>query len=252
MVYPYSVSSYTNEIYGLIIMLIFFLILTLGFTFELGKNALSIDTRQGFSIWNLINRWNLRYTTVKIKLLNFFFFFIYSILFFFIYILFGTVIIITLFNKGVIDLPYSDIVLQIYGPMHMNPDPLNIYPEYLQSNNLQDMYNTKQHLYNVRRDHEVKLCFNKPVHYKEIVDNLQATFNNNIGLVQNPSTLDPCVQHGHQLAWMKDMHNQIEVAKKEYFEKVDMFNQNQRIVAECNHRIIAVSTRINQLGGSNN
>ena len=46
LVYPYSVSSYTNDIYGLIIMLIFFALLTLGFIFELGKNALTIDSKQ--------------------------------------------------------------------------------------------------------------------------------------------------------------------------------------------------------------
>src|ERR1700760_1168633 len=45
LVYPYIVSSYVNGIFGLIIMLIFFLILTLGFAFELGKNALSIESR---------------------------------------------------------------------------------------------------------------------------------------------------------------------------------------------------------------
>src|SRR5476651_2182707 len=46
LVYPYVVSAYTNGIYGLIIMLIFFMVLTLGFVFELGKNALKIDSRQ--------------------------------------------------------------------------------------------------------------------------------------------------------------------------------------------------------------
>ena len=46
LVYPYIVSAYTNGIYGLIIMLIFFFILTLGFVFELGKNALTIESRQ--------------------------------------------------------------------------------------------------------------------------------------------------------------------------------------------------------------
>jgi NADH-ubiquinone oxidoreductase chain 3 len=46
LIYPYVVSSYTNGIYGLVIMLIFFLALTLGFAFELGKNALKIDSRQ--------------------------------------------------------------------------------------------------------------------------------------------------------------------------------------------------------------
>lgn len=52
LVYPYVVSAYTNGIYGLIIMLVFFLALTLGFVFELGKNALKIDSRQTFAISN--------------------------------------------------------------------------------------------------------------------------------------------------------------------------------------------------------
>src|SRR5947209_19758944 len=46
LIYPYVVSAYANGIYGLFIMLIFFFILTLGFTFELGKKALNIDTIQ--------------------------------------------------------------------------------------------------------------------------------------------------------------------------------------------------------------
>jgi len=46
LIYPYIVSAYSNSIYGLIIMLLFFFILTLGFVFELGKNALKIDSKQ--------------------------------------------------------------------------------------------------------------------------------------------------------------------------------------------------------------
>lgn len=46
LVYPFIVSAYNNGIFGLFLMLIFFLILTLGFAFELGKKALSIETRQ--------------------------------------------------------------------------------------------------------------------------------------------------------------------------------------------------------------
>src|SRR5277367_1991520 len=49
LIYPYIVSAYSNGIYGLIIMLVFFFILTLGFVFELGKNALKIDSRQASS-----------------------------------------------------------------------------------------------------------------------------------------------------------------------------------------------------------
>ena len=46
LVYPYTVSAYFNTIYGLLVILIFFVILTLGFAFELGKNALNISSRQ--------------------------------------------------------------------------------------------------------------------------------------------------------------------------------------------------------------
>jgi NADH-ubiquinone oxidoreductase chain 3 len=49
LVYPYIVSAYSNGIYGLIVMLIFFLVLTVGFVFELGKNALKIDSRQMYN-----------------------------------------------------------------------------------------------------------------------------------------------------------------------------------------------------------
>jgi len=51
LVYPYVVSAYTNGIYGLVIMLIFFLVLTLGFAFELGKNALKIDSKQMINLF---------------------------------------------------------------------------------------------------------------------------------------------------------------------------------------------------------
>ena len=46
LVYPYLVSSYINESYGLVVLLMFLLALTLGFVFELGKKALTIDSRQ--------------------------------------------------------------------------------------------------------------------------------------------------------------------------------------------------------------
>jgi NADH-ubiquinone oxidoreductase chain 3 len=52
LVYPYVVSAYTNGIYGLLIMLVFFLVLTLGFAFELGKNALKIESRQVYNFNN--------------------------------------------------------------------------------------------------------------------------------------------------------------------------------------------------------
>ena len=50
LVYPYVVSAYANGVYGLTIMLVFFLALTLGFAFELGKNALKIESRQSYTL----------------------------------------------------------------------------------------------------------------------------------------------------------------------------------------------------------
>lgn len=46
LVYPFVVSAYVNAGFGLTVMLIFFLILTLGFAFELGKKALTITSKQ--------------------------------------------------------------------------------------------------------------------------------------------------------------------------------------------------------------
>ncbi|EEY24118.1 NADH dehydrogenase subunit 3 (mitochondrion) [Verticillium alfalfae VaMs.102] len=48
-IYPYGVSEYDNGIYGLAIVLIFTLIITVGFVFELSKNALKIDSRQSLT-----------------------------------------------------------------------------------------------------------------------------------------------------------------------------------------------------------
>ena len=44
LLYPFSVSGYNNDIYGLIVMLIFSIVITIGFVFELGKGALKIST----------------------------------------------------------------------------------------------------------------------------------------------------------------------------------------------------------------
>ena len=49
VIYPYGLSVYENGIYGLIVVLIFIGIITAGFVFELGKNALKIDSRQSNS-----------------------------------------------------------------------------------------------------------------------------------------------------------------------------------------------------------
>lgn len=46
LIFPYSVSAYANGIYGLIGVLMFILLVTAGFVFEIGKNALNIQSRQ--------------------------------------------------------------------------------------------------------------------------------------------------------------------------------------------------------------
>jgi NADH-ubiquinone oxidoreductase chain 3 len=46
LIYPYVVSSYNNGGYGMVILLIFFILLTIGFVYELGKKALVIGSRQ--------------------------------------------------------------------------------------------------------------------------------------------------------------------------------------------------------------
>jgi NADH-ubiquinone oxidoreductase chain 3 len=56
LIYPYVVSAYTNDLYGLALMLVFFLALTLGFAFELGKNALKIDSRQNSTLYTFVNK----------------------------------------------------------------------------------------------------------------------------------------------------------------------------------------------------
>ena len=49
LIFPFGVSGYNNNIYGLSIVLLFIFIITIGFIFELGKSALSINSRQKLS-----------------------------------------------------------------------------------------------------------------------------------------------------------------------------------------------------------
>lgn len=46
LTFPFAVSGYVNNIYGLIVTLGFIGIITIGFIYELGKSALKIDSRQ--------------------------------------------------------------------------------------------------------------------------------------------------------------------------------------------------------------
>ena len=46
LIFPFALSTYINNAYGLLIALIFIIIVTIGFIFELGKGALKISTKQ--------------------------------------------------------------------------------------------------------------------------------------------------------------------------------------------------------------
>jgi NADH-ubiquinone oxidoreductase chain 3 len=53
LTFPFAVSGYVNNIYGLIVALLFIGIITIGFVFELGKSALKIDSRQIITLLNV-------------------------------------------------------------------------------------------------------------------------------------------------------------------------------------------------------
>ena len=57
LIYPYAVSAYANSLYGLMLMLIFFIILTLGFIYEIGKGALKLSSRQNSFIKNVNSKY---------------------------------------------------------------------------------------------------------------------------------------------------------------------------------------------------
>ena len=58
MIYPFAVSEYENGIYGLIVVLIFIVIITVGFIFELGKNALKIESKQTRELASHFSQWD--------------------------------------------------------------------------------------------------------------------------------------------------------------------------------------------------
>ena len=60
LVFPFAVSQSNNEIYGLIIVLLFLIIVTIGFVYELGKGALKIESKQ-----NIVNSSSIKSTYVS-------------------------------------------------------------------------------------------------------------------------------------------------------------------------------------------
>lgn len=53
LIYPFAVSEYLNNLYGFLVTLIFIILITIGFIFELGKSALEIDNKQLLNIKNV-------------------------------------------------------------------------------------------------------------------------------------------------------------------------------------------------------
>lgn len=62
-------SSYVKNVYGLFVMLIFTIILTIGFVFELGRGALQISSRQKLQN-KLSNKTILEIGCIESKQLN--------------------------------------------------------------------------------------------------------------------------------------------------------------------------------------
>jgi NADH-ubiquinone oxidoreductase chain 3 len=66
LIYPFAVSEYVNNIYGLLITLGFIGIITTGFVFELGKGALKIDSRQELTYNKVKSSYTIDYlSTIK-------------------------------------------------------------------------------------------------------------------------------------------------------------------------------------------
>ena len=55
LTFPFALSEYINDIYGLTVALMFIIIITIGFVFELGKSALKIDSRQVITLFNVMS-----------------------------------------------------------------------------------------------------------------------------------------------------------------------------------------------------
>ena len=53
LTFPFALSEYVNDIYVLTLALMFIIIITIGFVFELGKSALKIDSRQVITLFNV-------------------------------------------------------------------------------------------------------------------------------------------------------------------------------------------------------
>lgn len=70
LVFPFTVSEYVNNIYGLSITLLFIFIITVGFVFELGKGALKISSKQNMGDYLEKNLIDISYLDIKAQTIN--------------------------------------------------------------------------------------------------------------------------------------------------------------------------------------
>lgn len=70
LLFPGALSLVVIDIYGLILMLIFFVVLTAGFAFELGKKALNIDSRQIENKLSSDVEYNIYYNSIASYIVN--------------------------------------------------------------------------------------------------------------------------------------------------------------------------------------
>ena len=54
LTYPFALSGYVNNFYGFFVVLIFIVMITIGFIFEVGKSALAIESKQVIN--SILNR----------------------------------------------------------------------------------------------------------------------------------------------------------------------------------------------------
>lgn len=245
LVYPYTVSAYTNELYGLITMLIFFFVLTLGFAFEWGKKALNIDTRQIISVLK-------KFILTTIIKCHFFLLYLFYLFISFIFIYFTVnVILIILYKNGIIDIPFLDRASDLSEPLYMNrnrnPNPyvhlLDTYPEYKDINDYRQLCKIQNEIAKQEPDLRIKQAFNKPECYKEILDGLQRMYDSNKPLIENPSKIHHHINYTHQVKWMQDLEKRIDTAKIEYNQKLEQYQINRRNYVECVERVQAIGAR---------
>lgn len=150
IIYPITVSSYFNAGYGIFVVIIFVLILALGFVFELGKGALKIDTKQNRVHSNFVFLAPFILDAIKQILQSFYDFFTKTFNAYYIYhrlilsVIFNTFIMIASF---IICSPYTLNILDYItffsylGPIIL---ALYVYAIFVKSDEFNWCYNTIQ------------------------------------------------------------------------------------------------------------